>query len=201
MRNLLIGLIIVIMTALTSCSVFSPIKTEPQTKYLLNTLPHAPTKNTSRHITLLIGQPEASPVYDTKQMVYISQPYEIAYYAKNEWAEKPTDMLQSLLTQTLQNTHYFHAIVSPPFLSSYNYVLNTEIQRMEIDFTHTKGYFYLTIRAQIIGEASNKVVATNVFSATIPMQEKTPYAGVVAGNAAMANVLKQISHFCLNTSK
>ena len=86
-----------------------------------------PPKKYMRPKILLISVPETIPVYNTTEMAYMIKPYQIAYFSLNQWAETPAEMLQPLLVQTLQNTHHFKAIVTPPYSGHFDYVLNTQI--------------------------------------------------------------------------
>ncbi|EKD54844.1 MAG: hypothetical protein ACD_60C00038G0006 [uncultured bacterium] len=183
---------------ITSC--FSPVKTEPQSTYVLNTLPLPHVTPSYRKVALLVMRPEANSLYRTKQMAYTLMPYQIAYYAHNSWAERPSDMLQPLIVKTLQNTRHFYVVLTPASMGHYDYVLNTEIEEFlqnYTDYTHYPGVFYLTVRAQITNMATNKIIATQEFSVSEPIYQETPYAGVAAANTATKKLLRALADFCV----
>lgn len=182
---------------LTSCSFLSPVKPATSNQYVLNKIPaNIPIKNT-RSINLFVSTPNTAPMYNTKQMAYTIKPYQIAYFSQNSWAETPSDMLQPLLLQTLQNTHYFRAVSAPPSTGQFNYVLNTQILTLLQDFTHPMPLLVVAVRVQITKLSTNQVIATRQFTINQPILQRTPYAGVYAANDAVAKILREITLFCL----
>jgi cholesterol transport system auxiliary component len=185
---------------LTSCSFFSPVKPSVANKYVINTIPSVSTKPT-HPVILFITMPETRPIYDTTQMAYTLKPFEISYYSQNEWAETPSQMLLPLLTQTLQNTHYFQAVVTPPYNGQANYILNTQVLELKQTFTKQNALLNMTIRAQLIDNRLKRIIATKVFKTTQNISSKNPYSGVLAANRATARLLHEISEFCLANIK
>jgi cholesterol transport system auxiliary component len=108
-------------------------------------------------------------------------------------------MFQPLLVQALQNTHYFRAIVTQPFIGRYDYILSTQILQLQQNFIYYPAKLQLTVRAQLINATTNQVIATQLFYKQQMMAKQTPYAGVIAANHAMEDVLRQIATFCLKT--
>ena len=195
MKNLIILLLGLFLVA--ACSVFSPIKTEPNTTYLINTVPQPITKRTKHSLNLLVSQPEASPIYNTTDMAYTIQPYQIGYFVKSSWAEAPTQMLQPLIIRTLQKTHYFHAVGSLSTIGRYSYILNTQLIQLEQDYSKMPHVLHFVLRAQIVNAYTNQVVASKEFSVNEPITRNDPYSGVAAENRAAAIILNQLAQFCL----
>jgi cholesterol transport system auxiliary component len=179
---------------LVSCSVFAPIKADPANTYVLSRTPAPQVKKTSRALTLLVNYPQTSAVYNTTQMAYSTQPFKVAYFSKNQWADLPAQMLQPLMVQTLQSTHYFRQIISPGVLGQYNYVLNTELIELLHVFTQNSSYIRVVLKAQVVDTANNRVIKTKTFSVDEPAVP-APYGGVVAANAAVARLLGQVAQF------
>jgi cholesterol transport system auxiliary component len=182
---------------LSACSMFSPVQTDSGTTYLLNKTPQPLTKKPQRMVNLLITMPGASSIYNTTAIAYTTKPYEIAYFAKNSWAETPPQMLQSLLIQTLQRTHYFHSVGSLASMGNYNYILNTQIIQLEQDFSAGRKVVRLVLRAQIVNSTNNQIIASKEFSVSEVILHADPYAGVTATNKAVARALSQLAQFCL----
>jgi cholesterol transport system auxiliary component len=182
---------------LAGCSFLSPVKTGNVNKYFINKVPcNVPVKK-SRPIVLLVPMPEVQRAYDTTLMAYSVRPYEISYYALNQWAESPGEMLQPLLVQTMEDTHHFKAVVTPPYNGRYDYILNTTILELLQDYTHCMPLFHLTVRVQIIKASTNRVIGTRQFSVIQPIPQRSPYAGVFAANHAAVCLLQQIAAFSL----
>ncbi|MCD6039832.1 MAG: hypothetical protein K0S27_1232 [Gammaproteobacteria bacterium] len=181
---------------LSACSVFSPIKTDQPTSYLLNTLPKPITKKPKHRMTLIVAPPSASQIYNTTQMAYTLQSYQISYFAKNRWADTPAQMVHSLLVQTLQDMHYFYAVGMPPMSGYYDYVLNTQLLQFEQRFSGDLSQFIITLRVQLVKMGNNQIIATRQFTAVEPALENTPHGGVVAANRATTKILAQVARFC-----
>src|SRR5437868_1512672 len=101
---------------LSACSFLSPVKIDATNKYVVNKVPCYIPHKKKRAIILLVTKPEIRPIYNTTLMAYTIRPYQISYYSLNQWAESPDQMFQPLLVQTLQDTHHFKAVVTPPYM-------------------------------------------------------------------------------------
>lgn len=188
-----------VVTLIASCSMFSPIKTEPTTEYVISRIPCTVAKKPHRRIVLLVHKPSTNPLYNSSKMAYSTQAYQIGFFVKSRWAEPPAEMLQPLMIQTLQNSHYFYAVNSSLAMGSYNYVLNTQIVKLQQTFFANCSYVHFVVRAQIVNASTNRIIAVKEFSFVEPARELTPYGGVVATNKAAAKFLQQLTRFCVNT--
>ncbi len=184
------------VTLLSSCSLLSPVKSRAQSAYIINAVP-TPETHRTHHVTLLISTPETSAAYNTTMMAYTTRPYQIAYFSQNQWAETPAQMLQPLLVQAMQETHYFHAVVTLPFSGHYDYVLNTQILRLQQDFTHRHPCLQLSVRMQLTNATTSQVLATRQYTIDEPLRYASPYSGVMAANRAMERLLRQIAAFSI----
>ncbi len=191
------GWLVLILFLLTGCTIFSPVKTEKIDTYTLTATPAPISKKPPREITIMVAQPESNPIYNTTEMAYSTKPFEVAYFAKSNWVQPPVMMLQPLIIKTLQNTHYFDAVLSGLSSASYNYILNTQLLKLQQEFTAHSSWIALNVRAQIIDVSENKIVATKNFSVTERVSVHTPYGGVMAANRAVSKMLNQLANFCL----
>ena len=184
------------MLSLTGC--FSPVKIKPEETYMLKSVPDVAVRRT-RPVTILVMPPEAVPVYNTTQMAYSVLPYQVAYYSHNRWAETPPKMLQPLIVQSLQNSHYFRNVGIPSFVvGQYDYVLNTQLLELQQDYTHRPPLLRLRMRAQLSRAMTNRVIATKNFAVFVPLRQYTPYGGVIAANRATEEMLAQLTQFAIN---
>ncbi|VVC75847.1 hypothetical protein AQUSIP_11440 [Aquicella siphonis] len=191
------GILILAFVSLSACSFLSPVKPNLPDRYLINRLPaHVPVKK-NRQAVILVSMPETHAIYNTTQMAYSIKPYQIAYFSQNEWAEPPVQMLQPLLVQTLQNTHSFRSVVTPPYSGHFDYVLNTQLLELKQDFTRRTPVLVMTVNAQLYKVSSQQIIAARQFNAEVMIPYGTPYGGVFAANYAASYILGQIANFCL----
>ena len=189
-------MVAVCLSLFSGCALLSPVKIETQ-KNVLSKVPIDVPSEKTRPATLLVLAPETNAIYDTTQMAYTTEAYQIGYFSQNEWAETPSQMIQPLIVQTIRSTRYFSEVVSPPHFGRHTFALRTEIQELKQDFTSDPATLQLAMRFDLSREATNKVTATKELSVQEPMQEKTPYAGVVAANDAMAKLLRELAKFII----
>ena len=182
------------VSILASCGLLSPAKIETK-KNVLSKIPIDLPTEKSRTASLSVLIPETKPIYDTTQMAYTIQPYQIAYFSQNEWGETPSQMIQPLIVQTMQNTGYFSAVLTQPHFGRHTYALRTEILELKQDFTSNPATLELDVRFQLSREATSEIIATKELSIREPMLEKTPYSGVVAANEAIAKLLRELARF------
>jgi cholesterol transport system auxiliary component len=187
--------LVMLCLLLTSC--LSPVKTPPITTYMVNTVPTDLPYQKMHPKILLIMPPQSDPFYDTTQIVYTRYPHQIAYFGRNEWAETPSEMLQSLLIETFHRTHYFMAVVTPPFLGNESYILDTEIIKFQENFIEHPALMEILLRVRLSEAGTHRIIATREFYVAEPILKVTPYQGVLAANRAAERLLRQVAVFCL----
>ncbi len=196
-RLIILTLSLISVFLLSSCSLLQPVKPLPITKYELNTLPQLPRSH--RHaLTLLILQPATKPLYNTTQMMYSDHRFQIAAFALSEWAKTPAQMLQFLIVEAMVRTHYFNAVVTPPF-ANYNYAISTRIFELRQDYTLNSAILHLKVQAQIIRAGDQRIISSKMITVNEPIFQRTPSGGVAAANWATAKMLQKLSVFTIAT--
>jgi cholesterol transport system auxiliary component len=178
----------------SSCTLFSPVEVATK-KEMLKSVPLDLPREQTHAATLLVLAPETAQVYDTTQIAYTVQAYQIAYFRQHEWAETPAQMMQPLIVETLRNTHYFSEVLPAPDFGRHMFVLRTEIVELNQDFTSEPAMLQFALRVYLIREATGQVIATKEMSVREPMRERNPYAGVVAANEAAVTILRDLARF------
>ena len=180
----------------TGCALVAP--PEPAiVSSLLDQMPAQVPQHARGSATLLVYTPQARAAVDTTQMAYALRPHQLAYFARNEWAETPPQMLQPLLVRTLEATGAFRAVVTPPQTGGSTLGLRTEIVDLVQDFGDDPPVLRFSLRAVLSDEAGNRTIATHEWTLREPLPQKTPGAGVLAGNEAVARVLRELAAFVL----
>lgn len=194
------SLLLAFASGLAGCA-FGPAAEPALTSALLDQLPAQVPRRAAGTATLLVFPPEARPAIDTTQMAYSLRPHHIAYYAQNQWAETPPQMLQPLLVRTLEATGAFSAVLTAPYSGPYGVGLSAEIVELVQDFAQDPPLLRLTLRARLNDGSANRVLATREISVREPMRAGNPQAGVAAANEATARALQQLAGFVLENSR
>ena len=188
LASLAIGLL------LAGCALV-PAADPPMTASLLDQVPADVPRRAATGATLLVLPPLARPAIDSTQMAYTLRPHHLAYFAQNQWAETPPQMLQPLLVRTLEATGAFRAVLTTSPTGSDTLALQTEIVDLVQDFSSEPPVLRFSLRARLANDS--RALATKEITVRETMQQKTPYAGVVAANAAVAQALRQLAGFVL----
>jgi len=181
---------------LHGCALVSAPAAEPK-KEVLSKLPPELPPHKPAAATLLVMEPDIEPAFDTTQIAYTSEPYQVAYFSRHEWAQTPSRMLQTLLVQTLQATRRFSAVLTPPHVGRTTHTLRTQVIELIQDFRTTPPTVRLALRVRLSDDAANRLIAQRDISLSEPMAHRNPEAGVVAANEAAAKALQEIARFVL----
>ena len=186
--------------AVTGCALLSTPPKVSVDRAVLSEVPQQVPQRTSRGDTILVFPPKTTPLYDTTQMAYSTQPHEIAYFSEREWGETPSQMLYPLVVRTLEDTQAFHAVLTEPFAARYTYALRTEILELLQDFRSDPANLVLSLRFQLTDYGSKTLIATKEISVHEPMRARNSHAGVLAANEATAKALQQMAQFVLQAT-
>lgn len=185
---------------MTGCQLLKPVNVEKHSYLLQQTPVKLPTYTRTARV-LLVQPPETKPVFDRNDMAYMANSYKIAYYAKNEWAETPSQMLLPLLARTLQATHYFNAVMSSVNPSHYDFSLSSQILQFQFNFSQHTPSFQFLLRVELHNAVMNKVIATQDFYTNVDMQATNPQQGVRAANRATKMMLRKVALFVVKMIK
>jgi cholesterol transport system auxiliary component len=180
---------------LAGCAI--PPGEPPRTNALLDQAPADVPHRASSGRTLIVFPAEARAALDTQQMAYTQATHQLAYFARNQWAETPPQMLGPLLVRTMEATGAFTAVVAPPHAAHAAIGLRTEIVDLVQDFAQQPPVLRLALRIRVEDEETGRVLGTREVAVQESMREATPAAGVQAANDAMVKALREIAAFVL----
>lgn len=184
---------------LTGCTAFSAPKVENTHLYLLDATPADQVAGQRRDLVLAVSQPDSWPGFDTPQMAYLRQPLALQYFATHRWADTPSRMLKPLLVRALEP--HFRAVVQAPGILPADLRLDTEIVKLQQNFSVKPGRIQLILRAQLTDVKNKRVIATKLFDETENTDSDDAYGGVLAANRALQRALQHLVEFCLDASQ
>lgn len=185
---------------LAGCTGLQAPHMETPSSYLLEAKAATPATQTRHNLVLEVSMPRTRPGFDTQRMAYVRQPHELEYFAIHQWVDTPSHMLAPLLTQALEQSAGFRAVVQSPSAVTSDVRLDTELVRLQQDFGTQPSQVNLTLRAQLIDVRSKRVLATKQFDETENTTAENAYGGVTAANRALQRILEQLTEFCINES-
>lgn len=139
-----------------------------------------------------LNPPQAEPGFETPRMVYLKRPYELEYFAANQWADTPANMFAPLLAQSLNQSGVWRDVVLLPSLVPGDYRLDVYGFALQQEFLQSPSQVRVTARAQLVDLKLSMIVGMQRFETIEPALSENAYGGVVAANRAVAVLLDEI---------
>jgi cholesterol transport system auxiliary component len=184
---------------LGGCASLLPPPPPPDNVYLLESgrgLISPRAEQPRSDLVIAVSMPRARAGYDTAQMVWVQQEHGLKIYSRNRWADTPARMLMPLIAQALEHPGRFHAVVQAPSTASAVLRLDTELVRLQQDFSVQPSRVQLTLSAQLIDIRTRQVIASAEFDETENAETEDAYGGVRAANRALERLLIRLADFC-----
>ena len=160
-----------------------------------------PATTTPAGPTLIVNPPHAASGFDSQRIIYVRAAHQLEYFARSEWVDTPARMLAPLIVSALETSGAFHAVVLTPSAAAGDLRLDTEIVRLQHDFSSQPSQIRFTLRAYIVDSSTREVLAWREFDEHVAATSEDPYGGVVAANRAVRNVLKQLADLAAETAR
>lgn len=186
-----------LVAVLTSCSIGPSGQKTPMHTYLLSLDSSPATASVVScgpgTATLLVNVPRAQAGFNSSRMAYLRQPNEVSYYAQSQWADTPARLLAPLLVQAMEQTGCWKTVVLMPTTVQGDYRLDTEILHWQQEFFSQPSRVRLTLRAQLVEQRSQQVVASQRFEVVEEAPSEDAQGGVIATNRAVRTLLQQVA--------
>lgn len=180
---------------LAGCVGMPPPQAEAPAIYVLDARPAQKPARALQDVVLAVSVPRARAGYDTAQMAFVRETYEVEYFAKSRWADTPSRMLAPLLVQALEQAGGFRAVVQAPNAVPADLRLDTELVRLQQNFATRPPQVELALRAQLVDVRSRRVLATAEFEEVEAATREDAYGGVIAANRALQRLLARLADF------
>ncbi|MCV2356473.1 ABC-type transport auxiliary lipoprotein family protein [Paucibacter sp. B2R-40] len=198
--NLLAGVLrltcTAVMLGLGACGSLLPTPPPPPTMHLLTWAPMPQAVPTTSPVpgqaSLRINAPLAAAGFDSRRLIYLREPYRLDYFAKHEWADTPARMLAPLLLAAFDAGGRFRVVTGANSAASAEFSIDTEIIRLQQDFSQSPSQAQLTLRASLLDNATRRVLASREFDARVAAPSEDAAGGVKAVNLALKQVLKDL---------
>ena len=191
-------IVVLVMPALVAgCSALPSPKIEEPVLHVLDARPAIPRAPVTRDVVLEVGVPRAAPGFDTTALLYVQKPFVLDAFATHRWADAPAHMIGPPLMRALEQTGYFRALVPAPAGVPADLRLDTELIRLQQNFTTRPSRVELSLRFRLLDLRARRVVGARLVDVDVDAPSDNPDGGVVAANTALANALAQAVAFAV----
>ena len=185
-----------LLLMLAACSL-GPSETIAPRSYFLNPEiswknPHGSADRIGTAV-LLVTQPKAQAGFDTERMAYLLRPFEVNYYAFNQWADTPARLLHRVIVENLDKSGMWRAVLQTAGTVPAQYRLDSDNLIVEQQFFSQPSRLRLSVRAQIIDTRKQVILATRSFEVLEAAPTEDAYGGVLAANQAAAKLLIEMA--------
>ena len=146
--------------------------------------------------TLIVSPPRAAAGFDSQRIIYTRDAYKLDYFAHSEWIDTPARMLTTAIVTAIESRNALRAVVPTPSAAAGDLRLDTEILRLQHNFTGSPSRVRFTLRAYVVDSATRRVLASREFDETVTAASEDAYGGVVAANRAVQIAMEKLANFC-----
>lgn len=175
-------------------------KSQDTATYLLSAALPTKPNNVKSASTILVLPMRAHPGFDTSRIAYRREPNRLEYYAFNRWVEAPARMLTPLVTQALEASGAFSAVVQAPASAHTQLRLDTELVNLTQDFSVKPSRLHLMLRAQLTDTGTQAIRASRNFEVQVPAPSEDARGGVEAANRVLPDVLTRLAEWAAQAS-
>lgn len=189
------GLLFSVVLLLGGCGALKPQAPAQTVFYALEAMPGRLAPVAQGAPTLLIAPTRAAAGFDSQRIIYVRQDHRVEYFARSEWVDTPARMLGGLLVTEMSHNGSFRSATMATGGATGDLRLVTDIIRLQHEFHSRPSELRFTLRATLLDERTQGVLAWREFDARIAAASDDPYGGVLAANQAVHQVLREVSVF------
>ena len=202
-RSLACSATVLLLLGTAGCGGLLPKPPVAPTYYTLDDVPSADSAaphhlpaTTGPRPTLAVHLPQAAAGYDSTRIVYTREPQRLDTYANSVWIDTPAQMLTPMMVDAIESAGAFPAVVSTPSAARADIELDTQILRLQQDFSSVPSRVRFTLRASVVDSMTRRVLASEQFDAVADSPSEDARGGVVAAHAAVRSVLTRLATLC-----
>jgi cholesterol transport system auxiliary component len=190
------------------CSLLQPSATPPSSFYALDGgvrggtgKPPVAVPRDPAAPTLIVNPMHAAAGYDSAHILYQREAHKLEHFAHSEWVDTPARMLMPPLVGALEATGVFRAVVVTPSAAAGDVRMDTEVIRLQHDFTGQPSGVRFTLRAYLVDNNTRRVLVWREFDGRADATSADPYGGVVAANQVTRAVLAELALWGANAAR
>ena len=150
---------------------------------------------------LVVHPPHAAAGFDSPRIIYTRELHRLEYFAHSEWIDTPARMLTPLIVAAVARGGSVRAAVPTPTAAQADIGLDTEIIRLQQDFSVPPSRVRFTLRATLVDSRTRKLIASREFDETVDSGSEDARGGVVAAHRAVELVLARLGTWCAEAAR
>lgn len=155
--------------------------------------PGAPRSEKEHPGILLVNVPQAEAGFDSRRMAYLLRPFEVSYYAANQWVDTPSRMLVPLLAQVFEKSGVWRAVIPMPSSVRGDYRLDSHSLALQQEFLQQPSRVRVTVRMQLVELREQRIIGDRGFEIIENAPSEDAYGGVLAANQAVGQLLERVA--------
>ncbi|HNW82344.1 MAG TPA: ABC-type transport auxiliary lipoprotein family protein [bacterium] len=191
MKRSLLFLIILLVTATSSCSLFS--SSSPAKQYYQ--IYYNPAKTIGKKIsgTVMVKTFDVDKIYRRHNIVYRKSMYEMYYYNTQFWASKPADMITDVFSKHLSESGLFSDVILE-LERRPDYVLTGRVLALDELQSEEKSYARVSIVFELKDYKTDRSIVTHSFERRKEVKNKETVYVV----RAMAEIIEEETDIFFN---
>jgi cholesterol transport system auxiliary component len=149
---------------------------------------------------LLVSAPRAGPGLDGPRIAYLEAPNQPRYFARSQWVEPPARMVGASLARALERTGRFQAVTQVAFGSRPGLRLESEVVRLQQEFTARPSRVRFTLRLEVVDVAAQRIIGTRELETFAIAPSDDAAGGAAAANEAVKSALTEAAGWCAELS-
>ena len=111
------------------------------------------------------------------------------YFALNQWAAKPSELLQPIVVQALESSRNFKSVVFAPYSGNYDRRLDIKILDFKQDFTQHPSRYVIQLQMQLISRDTQQIIISRNVQIEMPCPSDNPQGGVITANQIISQFI------------
>lgn len=195
--------LLTLATILSSLGACGLIGKAPVQGFELRPAPHVQAAR-ALNMELIIERPESSGALNTDGVMMRPSHIEAAYLPNAQWTAEAPAMLQTLLVRAFQQTGGYSYVGRKPLGLGGDFAVLSELIDLQGELVETpEGAIVqarVALRISIVRESDARIVGTKLFATTTPATDDSATAIALALDAAMQNLLPDLTKWVLTTT-
>lgn len=184
-----------LLAVLSGCTIFPP--REPLQVYLLPSQAAAPSPAAGVSWSLRINQPQTSLALNNARIAVLPEGNQISSYAASRWSDPAPRLLRNHLLKAFQNDGRVQALSSDDDGLQADFALGGELQAFQSEYSQGSFNVVLRLQARLIDNRSQRIVASQRFAVSQPVNSSQVPAVVEAFGRASDQLAAQVLQWTL----